>query len=81
MPRADNIPNIDFTYVDDIPCATNPLGIKGAGEAGAIGAPPASINAIVDAMKHLGIHHIDMPATQSRIWQTLQAASKADAAE
>ncbi|HBM14258.1 MAG TPA: carbon monoxide dehydrogenase, partial [Rhodospirillaceae bacterium] len=70
MPRADNIPNIDFTYVDDIPCATNPLGIKGAGEAGAIGAPPASINAIVDALKHLGIHHIDMPATQSRIWQT-----------
>ncbi len=81
MPRADTVPEIDFTYVDDIPCTTNPLGIKGAGEAGAIGAPPASINAIVDALKPLGIHHIDMPATQHRIWQVIQAARAAKAAE
>ncbi|MBO6864738.1 MAG: xanthine dehydrogenase family protein molybdopterin-binding subunit [Alphaproteobacteria bacterium] len=81
MPRADDIPTIDFSYVDDIPCTTNPLGIKGAGEAGAIGAPPASINAIVDALKNLGIHHIDMPATKHKIWATIQAARERQAAE
>lgn len=81
MPRADKVPSIDFTAVEDIPCATNPLGIKGAGEAGAIGAPPASINAIVDALKPYGIDHIDMPATQSKIWAAIQAAQRAEAAE
>jgi len=81
MPRADNIPDIDFSVVDDIPSTTNPLGIKGAGEAGAIGSPPASINAIVDALKHLGVRHVDMPATQQKIWNILQDAKEADAAE
>jgi carbon-monoxide dehydrogenase large subunit len=81
MPRADDMPDIDFSYVEDIPCVTNPLGIKGAGEAGAIGAPPACINALVDALKPYGVHHIDMPATQSRLWQILQAARPARAAE
>ena len=81
MPRADNMPDIDFTAIDDIPSTTNPLGIKGAGEAGAIGAPPASINAIVDALKHLGVRHVDMPATQRKIWEILHAAKPAQAAE
>ena len=81
MPRADTVPKVDFSYVDDIPCTTNPLGIKGAGEAGAIGAPPASINAIVDALKHLGIHHIDMPATQEKIWSAICNARARAAAE
>ena len=81
MPRADNMPDIDFTYIEDMPCTTNPLGIKGAGEAGAIGAPPVLINAIVDALKDLGIHHIDMPATKHRIWQTIWSATMPQAAE
>ena len=74
MPRAADVPSFDISFVQDIPCATNPFGIKGAGEAGAIGAPPAVINAIVDALAPLGVTHIDMPATPQRIWTTMQEA-------
>jgi carbon-monoxide dehydrogenase large subunit len=57
------------------PCKTNPLGVKGAGEAGAIGSCPAVMNAIVDALwRAHRIRHIDMPATPRRIWETIQAA-------
>ena len=73
MPRADNLPNFSFT-TRNVRCTANPLGIKGAGEAGAIGAPPALINAIVDALHHKGVRHIDMPATPSRVWSALHAA-------
>jgi len=73
MPRADDLPPIDFTWVE-IPCTTNLLGIKGAGEAGAIGAPPAVINAVVDALSGFGVLHVDMPATQKRIFGILRAA-------
>ena len=79
MPRADHIPPIEFSW-NIIPCRTNPLGIKGAGEAGAIGAPPAVINALVDALAPLGISHIDMPATPLKIWQAIQAAKATRAA-
>jgi aerobic carbon-monoxide dehydrogenase large subunit len=72
MPRAGDIPNLAFRY-NEIHCPGNPLGIKGAGEAGAIGAPPAVINAIVDALSPRGIAHIDMPATPQRIWQVLRS--------
>jgi carbon-monoxide dehydrogenase large subunit len=81
MPRADDIPGFDVHFVEDIPCATNPMGIKGAGEAGAIGAPPAVINAVVDALRPYGVHHIDMPATTERIWQAMQSGTMAEAAE
>lgn len=74
LPRADTVPGFEFHYYDDIPCATNPMGIKGAGEAGAIGAPPASINAIVDALAPYGIRHVDMPATAASIWRAIQSA-------
>ncbi len=74
MPRADDMPAIDLSFIEDLPCTTNPLGVKGAGEAGAIGAPPAIINALVDALSPLGLTHIDMPATPERIWRALQAA-------
>jgi carbon-monoxide dehydrogenase large subunit len=57
------------------------MGIKGAGEAGAIGAPPAVINAIVDALQPYGVRHIDMPATRQKIFEALQAATPAQAAE
>ena len=63
-----------------MPCRTNPLGLKGAGEAGAIGAPPALVNAIVDALAPLGIEHIDMPATPERLWQAIRAAARRQAA-
>lgn len=71
MPRADDLPFVNFHYFEDAPCTTNPFGIKGAGEAGAIGAPPAAINAIVDALKPFGVSHIDMPATRETIWRAI----------
>ena len=73
MPRADNFPTIKFE-LNEVPCTTNPLGVKGAGEAGTVGAAPAVMNALVDAVKDLGIRHIDMPATPERVWQAINAA-------
>ncbi|MGH7114350.1 MAG: xanthine dehydrogenase family protein molybdopterin-binding subunit, partial [Stellaceae bacterium] len=73
LPRAEDLPAIEFTY-NVVPCRTNPLGIKGAGEAGAIGSPPALINAICDALSPLGIEHIDMPVTPERLWRTIRGA-------
>lgn len=75
LPRAADLPPLVVDIKDDAPCMTNPLGIKGSGEAGAVGAPPAVINAIVDALSDLGIHHIDMPATPERIWRAIQGAA------
>lgn len=75
MPRADHIPNFHFE-TRNVPCVTNLLGIKGAGEAGTIGACPAVMNAVVDALNRAyGIRHIDMPATPHRVWEAIQAAS------
>jgi carbon-monoxide dehydrogenase large subunit len=79
LPRADNLPFFSFT-TRNVPCKTNPLGVKGAGEAGAIGAPPAVINAVVDALhEKAGVRHIDMPATPRRVWQALRAADNPNA--
>jgi carbon-monoxide dehydrogenase large subunit len=75
LPRADDLPTLEVILIEDFPCATNTLGIKGAGEAGAIGAPPAVINALIDALAPLGIRHIDMPATPERIWRAIRQAS------
>ena len=76
MPRADDVPFIDFQVLDDMPCETNPMGIKGAGEVGAIGAPPAVVNALVDALSELGIDRIDMPATPEKIWLAIDNTKK-----
>jgi len=74
IPRADDTPAYVFES-RDVPCKTNPLGLKGAGEAGAIGSCPAIINAIVDALdRGFGITHIDMPATPERVWRAIEAA-------
>ena len=74
MPRADSVPFFSFT-THNVRCKANPLGIKGAGEAGAVGAPPAVINAVVDALyRKAGVRHIDMPATPRRVWEALQGA-------
>ncbi|MBX2805466.1 MAG: xanthine dehydrogenase family protein molybdopterin-binding subunit [Hyphomicrobiales bacterium] len=73
MPRADDVPSFKVATLAGTPCTHNPLGVKGCGEAGAIGAPPAVINAIVDALKEYGIDHIDMPATPEKIWRAINA--------
>jgi carbon-monoxide dehydrogenase large subunit len=77
--RAEDLPAIEFAY-NIVPCRTNPLGVKGAGEAGAIGAPPALVNAVVDALGELSIAHLDMPLTPERVWQAIQAAQPRQAA-
>ena len=63
-----------MSEMTEVPSTTNPLGVKGAGEAGATGAPPAVIGAMLDALRPLGIEHIDMPATPNRMWQAIQGA-------
>ena len=73
LPRADTLPAINFEF-NEVLCTTNPLGIKGAGEAGTVGALAAVINAVVDALSGLGVRHIEMPATPARIWQAIAAA-------
>jgi carbon-monoxide dehydrogenase large subunit len=70
MPRADWMPDVDFEY-QEIESPRNPLGIKGAGEAGTIGAAPALVSAVLDALSVRGIEHIDMPMTPHKIWQLL----------
>ncbi len=75
MPRADDAPHIDFTY-NVVPSTTNALGMKGAGEAGAIGAPPAIINALVNALQGYGVEHVDMPATPERVWSLIDTGSR-----
>ena len=73
LPRADELPMFDVDTIA-VPCTTNRLGVKGAGEAGTIGSPPAAINAILDALQPLGVRHIDMPATPHGIWQAIRNA-------
>ncbi len=74
MPRADDLPNFKLQLAE-FPCTTNPLGVKGVGEAGTIGAPPAVINAVLDALRPLGVEHIEMPASPLRVWNAIQAAT------
>jgi len=71
MPRADDLPSFKVGMTET-PCPHNPLGVKGCGEAGAIAAPAALINAITDA---IGVEHIDMPATPEKVWRAIQAAA------
>ena len=73
LPRANEFPDIEVELLE-IPCASNPLGVKGAGEAGAVGSPPAVMNALIDALAADGVTAIDMPATPERVWRALQAA-------
>jgi carbon-monoxide dehydrogenase large subunit len=72
MPRADNFPNFNVETVSGTPCTHNPLGVKGCGEAGAIGSPPALINAVCDA---LGVKDVPMPATPHAVWQIINGVS------
>ena len=80
MPRADNLPNITVGTETTL-CTHNPLGVKGCGEVGAIGSPPAIMNAVVDALRDYNVRHIEMPATAPRLWSIIQAGPKPMAAE
>jgi carbon-monoxide dehydrogenase large subunit len=76
VPRADDLPDLAFE-TRNVPCATNPLGVKGAGEAGTIGSTPATMNAVVDALaRGAGITHIDMPASPERVWRAIAEAKR-----
>jgi carbon-monoxide dehydrogenase large subunit len=71
MPRAADIPDVEVQS-NPVPTKTNPLGVKGAGEAGSVGAMPAVSNAIVDALAEFGVRHIEMPATPERVWRAIR---------
>jgi aerobic carbon-monoxide dehydrogenase large subunit len=73
MPRADTLPDVAIGS-NPVPTALNPLGAKGAGEAGTVGALPAVMNAVIDALGPLGVRHLDMPATPERVWRAIQQA-------
>ncbi len=76
MPRADNLTNISVATENTL-CTHNPLGVKGCGEVGAIGSPPAVINAVVNALKNYGVRHMNMPASPEKIWGIINAGRKA----
>jgi carbon-monoxide dehydrogenase large subunit len=71
MPRASDMPDIEFAY-EEIPCKTHEMGAKGCGEAGTVGALPALMSAVCDA---IGVDHLDMPATPERVWRAMQHAA------
>ena len=73
MPRAADVPSFVLAN-HPVPTKTNPLGVKGCGEAGCAGGLPSTMNAVMDALADCGIRHIDMPLTPFRVWQALQAA-------
>jgi carbon-monoxide dehydrogenase large subunit len=77
MPRADEQPARLALFEHLVPSPTNPLGAKGAGEAGTTGAIPAVANAVIDALRPLGIHHLEFPYTPSRVWSAITQARKA----
>ena len=76
VPKAAMIPWIETAHTIT-PSPVNPLGVKGVGEAGTIGASPAVVNAVVDALSPLGVRHIDMPMTPERIWNLIQKGAQA----
>jgi aerobic carbon-monoxide dehydrogenase large subunit len=75
LPRADDLPTFEGNLTGDFPSRANRLGVKGSGQAGAIAAPATIMNAVMNALTPLGVRHLDMPATPSRIWHAIQAAA------
>ena len=80
MPRADNLPKMTIEP-HSTTCAHTPMGVKGCGECGTIGSPAAVINAVVDALRPLGVSHVDMPASPNRIWNIINNSGARAAAE
>ena len=76
LPRAADLPDIEVEFVE-VPCLSNSLGVKGAGEAGAVGSPPAIMNAVLNALLERGVTHLDMPATSETVWKALAQAKAA----
>ena len=74
MPRASDVGDIAVES-HPVPTKTNPIGVKGAGEAGCVGALPAVANALVNALSEFGVRHIEMPATPERIWRAIHGKS------
>ncbi|MGE5226925.1 MAG: molybdopterin cofactor-binding domain-containing protein, partial [Planctomycetaceae bacterium] len=74
VPTAVEVPHISTDNSQQTPSTTNPLGVKGIGEAGTIAAPPAVINAVVDAVSHLGVTNVGKPASPERVWRAIQDA-------
>ncbi len=74
LPRADSMPKMKMAFYEDAPTAKNPLGVKGSGEAGCCGAPPAIVNAVLDALKQDGVLHIEMPLTSEKVWRAISEA-------
>ena len=71
LPRADDLPALKVAH-HHVPCTTNPLGVKGAGESGVAGALPSGVNAVLDALASRGVRHLDLPFTPHRVWQALK---------
>jgi aerobic carbon-monoxide dehydrogenase large subunit len=76
LPRAGDIPSFESSLTPDFPSSANRLGVKGSGQAGAIAAPATIMNAVMNALEPLGVTHLDMPATPSRIWHAIEAARR-----
>ena len=74
VPRADDLPSMSNVFDESVPCKTNLLGVKGCGEIGTIGAVPAVVHAVLDALKATGVKHIEMPITPEKVWRILGAA-------
>jgi carbon-monoxide dehydrogenase large subunit len=72
VPRADQFPPLDARFDESVPCQTNLLGVKGCGELGTIGAAPAVVHAVLDALSERGVLHLEMPLTAERIWRALR---------
>ncbi len=79
VPRADDLPDV-ASALEEIPAKTNPLGVKGIGESGTIGAPPTIVNAVLDALGPVGVTDLDMPLTPLRVWRAIQSTQKSQAA-
>ena len=75
LPRAADLPDLEVRF-ESTPTRINPLGVKGSGQAGCIGASQTIMNAVLDALSGLGIEHLDMPATAERIWRAIRAAER-----
>jgi carbon-monoxide dehydrogenase large subunit len=76
VPRADDLPDIATFTDESSPCRINPLGAKGVGELGTVGGTPTVVNAILDALRPLGVTHLEMPVTPERVWQAIRAARR-----
>jgi carbon-monoxide dehydrogenase large subunit len=77
LPRADDLPSFNTFTDETTPCKINPLGAKGVGELGTVGGTPTVLNAVIDALRPLGVESIDMPATPERVWRAIRQVKAA----